>query len=187
MGEGNPVPTYQWFQKRPAPSDVIIERGRDARLHISNVTYDFQGEYRCKVTNVIKGEERSDISEPVILQVHGAPQVLRQSANHEVVVESGQPADLSMVVCADPRPRFVAWEWGSLRLEAGAEMGKYKVDDVTQEEREDCYLATLHIRDTTSTDSRAYYLAVENDKGTDRHAVQLYVNGELYFPVIFMK
>ncbi|VEN56050.1 unnamed protein product, partial [Callosobruchus maculatus] len=109
-----------WFQKRPAPSDVIIERGRDARLHISNVTYDFQGEYRCKVTNVIRGEERSDISEPVILQVHGAPQVLRQSANHEVVVESGQPADLSMVVCADPRPRFVAWEWGSLRLEAGA-------------------------------------------------------------------
>ncbi|CAH1986092.1 unnamed protein product [Acanthoscelides obtectus] len=57
--------------------------------------------------------------------------------------------------------------------------GKYKVDDVTQEEREDCYLATLHIRDTTSTDSRAYYLAVENDKGTDRHAVQLYVNGKL--------
>ncbi|CAH1179150.1 unnamed protein product [Phaedon cochleariae] len=84
-----------------------------------------------------------------------------------------------MVVCADPRPRFVAWEWGSLRLEAGAEMGKYKVDDVMQEEREDCYLATLHIKDATSTDSRAYYLAVENDRGTDRHAVQLYVNEPL--------
>ncbi|XP_074038362.1 kin of IRRE-like protein 1 isoform X2 [Leptinotarsa decemlineata] len=179
LGEGNPPPTYEWIQKRPVPADSNIERGRDAKLYISNVTYDFQGEYRCKVTNIIKGEERSEISEPIILQVHGAPQVLRHSATPEVVVERGQPADLSMVVCADPRPRFVAWEWGSLRLEAGAEMGKYKVDDVIQEDVEDCYLATLHIRDTTSTDSRAYYLAVENDRGTDRHAVQLYVNEPL--------
>lgn len=60
--------------------------------------------------------------------------------------------------------------------------GKYKVDDVIQEEREDCYLATLHIKDASATDSRAYYLAVENDRGTDRHAVQLYVNGKT-FPV----
>lgn len=43
----------------------------------------------------------------------------------EVVVEKGDTARLSMVVCADPRPRIVAWEWGSLRLQAGAEMGKY--------------------------------------------------------------
>lgn len=71
LGEGNPTPTYQWIQKRPSPSDSTIERGRDAKLYISNVTYDFQGEYRCKVTNIIKGEERSEISEPIILQVHG--------------------------------------------------------------------------------------------------------------------
>lgn len=61
--------------------------------------------------------------------------------------------------------------------------GKYKVDDVLQEEREDCYLATLHIKDTSSTDSRAYYLAVENDRGTDRHAVQLYVNGKYFYNI----
>lgn len=51
------------------------------------------------------------------------------------------------------------------------------MDDVLQEDREDCYLATLRINDADSTDSRAYYLAVENDKGMDRHAIQLYVNG----------
>ncbi|KAG5882067.1 hypothetical protein JTB14_023754 [Gonioctena quinquepunctata] len=124
------------------------------------------------------------MSEPIILQVHGAPQVLRHTTTPEIVVERGQPADLSMVVCADPRPRFVAWEWGSLRLEAGAEMGKYKVDDVRQEEIEDCYVATLHIKDTTSTDSRAYYLAVENDRGTDRHAVHLYVNEPLHMGTV---
>lgn len=49
----------------------MVERGRDARLHITNVTYDYQGEYRCEVTNIIKGEERSELSEPIILQVHG--------------------------------------------------------------------------------------------------------------------
>lgn len=56
------------------------------------------------------------------------------------------------------------------------------MDEVTQEEREDCYSATLHITDADATDSRSYYLAVENDKGRDRHAVKLYVNGMLFPP-----
>lgn len=180
LGEGNPPPTYQWIQRRKsAMADSIIERGREAKLHISNITYEFQGEWRCKVTNIIKGEEQSDISEPIILQVHGAPQVIKQAVTPEIYVESGQPVDLSMVVCADPRPRSVAWEWGSLRLEAGNEMGKFKVDDVAQEQGEDCYLTTLHVRDTSATDSRTYYLLVENDKGKDTHAVQLLVNEPL--------
>ncbi|XP_063911069.1 hemicentin-1 isoform X2 [Zophobas morio] len=179
LGEGNPQPTYKWLQKLPTPSNKEEERSRDSKLYIANVTYDYQGEYRCIVTNIIKGVERSEISEPIILQVHGAPQVLRHSATPEVVVDKGDLADLSMVVCADPRPRFVAWEWGSQRLEAGSEMGRYKVDEVTQEDREDCYLATLHIKDASATDSRTYILAVENDRGTDRHAVQLYVKEPL--------
>ncbi|KAL3285009.1 hypothetical protein HHI36_019138 [Cryptolaemus montrouzieri] len=179
MGEGNPPPTYQWLQKLPTPSDMIIERARDSKLYIANVTYDYQGEYRCKVTNIIKGEERIEISEPIILQVHGAPQVLRHTTMPEVFIEKGETAELSMVVCADPRPRVVAWEWGSLRLEAGSERGRFKVDDISQEQREDCYQTTLHIRDASASDSRAYYLAVENDRGTDRHAVQLHVNEPL--------
>lgn len=56
--------------------------------------------------------------------------------------------------------------------------GRYRVDKVMQEEREDCYLSTLHIKDASAMDSRAYYLTVENDKGKDRHAIQLYVNGK---------
>lgn len=54
----------------------------------------------------------------------GAPQVLKHSTTPEIVVEKGENVELSLVVCADPRPRVVAWEWGSLRLEAGSEMGK---------------------------------------------------------------
>lgn len=56
----------------------------------------------------------------------GAPQVLRlHPSMHTVSVKRGEPASLTMVVCADPRPQRVAWEWGSLRLEAGSGIGAY--------------------------------------------------------------
>jgi hypothetical protein len=62
----------------------------------------------------------------------GAPQVLRQSGGREVVVARGQDALLRLVVCADPRPRRAAWEWGSLQLEAGADLGRYKAEELAQ-------------------------------------------------------
>lgn len=71
IGEGNPQPTYQWLQRYPTPSDFIIERGRESKLHIPNVTYDYQGEYVCKVTNIIGGTERTVQSEAIALQVVG--------------------------------------------------------------------------------------------------------------------
>lgn len=50
--------------------------------------------------------------------------MLRHYTQPEIRVEKGENVDLKLVVCADPRPRVVAWEWGSLQLEAGARMGK---------------------------------------------------------------
>lgn len=46
-----------------------------------------------------------------------------------------------------------------------------------QDSREDCYLATLRIVDTDVHDSRPYYLVVENERGIDRHAISLIVEG----------
>lgn len=54
---------------------------------------------------------------------------------------------------------------------------RYKVDEVLQDSREDCYLATLRIVDTDVHDSRPYYLVVENERGIDRHAISLVVEG----------
>lgn len=57
----------------------------------------------------------------------GAPQVLRTNpSSHLISVRKGEKATLTLTVCADPRPRHVAWEWGSLRLEAGAQYGTFK-------------------------------------------------------------
>lgn len=72
VAEGNPAPTYQWLQRLATPSsDLVVERGREARLKIGNVTYDHQGEYVCKVVNVIGGVERVAQSEAIALQVVG--------------------------------------------------------------------------------------------------------------------
>ncbi|KAG5681586.1 hypothetical protein PVAND_011002 [Polypedilum vanderplanki] len=178
VAEGNPTPTYKWVQRIPSSGNIWLDRGRESRMMIDNVTYDYQGEYECRASNFINGQERSTTSDPISLQVVGAPQVLRpNSSGYHVSVKRGESASLTLVVCADPRPRHVAWEWGSLRLEAGAGIGRFKVDDVTQDKREDCYIATLHINQADSQDARPYYLVVENERGTDRHSITLKVEG----------
>lgn len=114
------------FHWRLQHGSSYLERGRESRLVIDNVTYDYQGEYQCRATNYINGQERHVTSEPISLQVVGAPLVLRSSPAASIVpVRKGEAAHLSLVVCADPRPRHVAWEWGSMRLEAGNSFGKY--------------------------------------------------------------
>ncbi|XP_025835000.1 peroxidasin isoform X1 [Agrilus planipennis] len=176
IAEGNPLPTYQWLQRLPTRPNYVREQGREAKLHISNVTYDHQGEYVCKAVNIIGGMEREVQSESVVLQVVGAPQILKFLLLNEIEIERGDTANISLIICSDPRPKFVAWEWGSLQLEAGSQIGKYKADELIQDLREDCYISVLHIQDADATDSRAYHLMAENDRGKDRHTVKLFVN-----------
>ncbi|XP_050316877.1 uncharacterized protein LOC126751024 isoform X1 [Bactrocera neohumeralis] len=183
VAEGNPMPSYKWVQ-RIAHGSKFVERGSEPRLVIDNVTYDYQGEYECRATNYINGQERVAVSEPISLQVVGAPQVLRPHPSmHTISVKRGQPAVMSLVVCADPRPHRVSWEWGSLRLEAGSGIDRFRADDMLQDSREDCYLSTLHILRTDEHDSRPYYLVVENERGTDRHAIHLNVEGTFTEPL----
>lgn len=86
----------------------------------------FKGEYECRASNFINGQERSTTSDAISLQVVGAPQVLRPPhSSYQVSVKRGESASLTLVVCADPRPRHVAWEWGSLRIEAGSGVGEF--------------------------------------------------------------
>lgn len=64
---------------------------------------------------------------------------------------------------------------GFVRLSPAAD--RFRADDMLQDSREDCYLSTLHILRTDEHDSRPYYLVVENERGTDRHAIHLNVEG----------
>lgn len=62
-----------------------MERGRESRLVIDNITYDYQGEYECRAINYINGQERMVASEPISLQVVGKyitlTEALAQNAN----------------------------------------------------------------------------------------------------------
>jgi len=55
--------------------------------------------------------------------------------------------------------------------------GRYRVDEVMQDQREDCYVTTLHINQADMVDSRPYHLVVENERGADRHSITLKVDG----------
>ena len=61
----------------------------------------------------------------------GAPQIVKRPST-EVYAARGHDAIIRMVVCADPRPRRISWEWGSMQLEGGMVMGRYKAEDLTQ-------------------------------------------------------
>ena len=61
--EGNPPPQYTWLQMNPT-QEVLI-RAHTQEFVIENVTYDYQGEFVCKATNDINGEERTVQSDAV--------------------------------------------------------------------------------------------------------------------------
>lgn len=46
-------------------------RSSESRLHIANITYEHQGEYFCRATNVINGNEKKKLSDGITLQVVG--------------------------------------------------------------------------------------------------------------------
>ncbi|KMQ92783.1 kin of irre-like protein 3 protein [Lasius niger] len=98
-----------------------LECGTGQRLILTNVTYEQQGQYICLASNKINGNVREVKSDPVSLQVVGAPRVVKPAITEKfvVVTTEGSPARLEIRLCSDPKPRLVAWEWGSTRLHAG--------------------------------------------------------------------
>ena len=53
----------------------------------------------------------------------GAPQVLRYSVAKKVEAISGRDVRLEMEVCSDPIPSRTTWDWGTLRVDAGQDLG----------------------------------------------------------------
>eukprot|EP00095_Tigriopus_kingsejongensis_P003892 maker-scaffold597_size128559-snap-gene-0.8 protein:Tk03892 transcript:maker-scaffold597_size128559-snap-gene-0.8-mRNA-1 annotation:"hypothetical protein DAPPUDRAFT_54063" len=178
--EGNPAPRYQWLQK--LPTQEVFIRGSQKTLVIENVTYNHQGEFVCKAMNNINGEERSVQSEPIRVEVSGAPQVMKYEAQHEVRVQNGEDATLEVLFCADPPPKQ-AWHLGDLGsnsgsniiLAAGTGHGRFIAESAKKSDREDCYVSVLRINGAHPTDSHAYQLKLSNNHGSDTHTIHLTV------------
>ena len=109
--EGNPKPRYSWLQMKP--SQEVLIREYSQQLIIENVTYDYQGDFVCKATNEIKGEERTVQSDPIKLVVTGAPQILRHSFQENVLVPIGADASLEVEFCTNPMSNQ-SWHLGDM-------------------------------------------------------------------------
>ena len=179
--DGNPPPKYQWLQK--LPTHEVLPRGYAQELYIENVTYEHQGEYVCKAVNEINGETRSVQSDPITLEVNGAPQVMRFGVQTEVIIEAGQDAILESRFCADPLPEQL-WHLGSsgdnIILAAGTTHGRFSAE-IVRKIKEDCYVSTLRINGAHPSDSDAYELRLTNAHGTDSYTIHLKVKKALNF------
>lgn len=67
-----------------------LECGTGQRLILTNVTYEQQGQYICLASNKINGNVREVKSDPVSLQVVGAPRVRRRRRLRNVEKVSSQ-------------------------------------------------------------------------------------------------
>ena len=179
--EGNPEPNYQWLQK--LPSQEVLIRGYEKHLFIRNVSYEHQGDFVCKAMNSINGETRSVQSEPIGVNVSGAPQVMKYSTNHEVRVQNGADAALEVFFCADPVPK-AAWDLGdaagvgnSIVLATGTGHGRFVVES-KKSERDNCYVSTLKINGAHPSDSHGYQVRLSNSHGSDTHIIHLMVRGK---------
>lgn len=181
--EGNPPPRYSWLQM--LPTQEVLIRGYSQQLLIENVTYDYQGEYVCKAVTDIKGEERSVQSDPIKVEVTGAPQVLHHLAKHEINVPIGADAALEVEFCANPVSNQ-SWHLGDMGngsgnkviLAAGTGHGRFVAENVKRSvNKQDCYISILRINGAHPTDSHTYELRVSNQHGVDSHTIRLAVKG----------
>ncbi|XP_012343725.1 neural cell adhesion molecule 1-like isoform X2 [Apis florea] len=181
-----PPAEYRWAQIF-TDGRMPLECGTGQRLILTNVTYEQQGQYICLASNKINGNVREVKSDPVSLQVVGAPRVVKPGITEKFVVATteGSPAKLEIRLCSDPKPRLVAWEWGSTRLHAGEVLeSRYRALDLEPLAVEDCYIAVLELTSTVKEDQRLYHVIVENDRGSDRRALMLRVDEPGQIPLV---
>ncbi|XP_039307870.1 hemicentin-1 isoform X7 [Solenopsis invicta] len=181
-----PPAEYRWAQVF-TDGRMPLECGTGQRLILTNVTYEQQGQYICLASNKINGNVREVKSDPVSLQVVGAPRVVKPAITEKfvVVTTEGNPARLEIRLCSDPKPRLVAWEWGSTRLHAGEVLEpRYRALDLEPLASEDCYIAILELTSTVKEDQRLYHVIVENDRGSDRRALMLKVDEPGQIPLV---
>ena len=184
--EGNPPPRYKWLQM--LPTQEVLIRGYDNHLVIDNVTYEHQGEFVCTAENEINDETRTYQSEPIKVEVTGAPQVLRYAAKRHVVVGIGAEAVLEVEFCANPVSNQ-SWHLGDMGLgtgnniilAAGTGHGRFVAETarpVSDGKRDHCYISTLKIQGAHPSDSHNYELRLSNAHGVDKHLIQLAVRGK---------
>ena len=172
---GSPQPSYQWLQQ--LPTGEVLVRGYEKDLVIPSVTYEHQGEFVCGAKNTV-GETQS---EPVRVEVRGAPSVAKHRVVTEVVVRTGEDANLEVEFCSNPKPEQrwnlgpVGGQTAHIVLSDNQRHGRFVVDKLMPVSSKDCYIGVLRILGAHPADSREYLLQLKNPHGVDTHTVKLVV------------
>ena len=184
--DGFPEPQYQWLQK--SQSGDILVRGYDPELVIERLTYEHQGEWLCQAANSVGGRVREVQSDPIAVEVRGAPQVtgrFGQESEQELELVAGQDAVLDVPFCANPPPAQT-WQLGDVRLAAGDSHGSIVAEQLRTTAVTDCYVSRLRIMGAHPNDSRDYRLNLKNEHGTDSHTIKLLVMDRVLSQEIFI-
>ena len=174
--EAVPEPSYTWLQEIPGTGEVR-KRSYSSELVIDDVWYADQGQYRCVASNNIGNMVREQQSEPISIDVTGAPQITSEVS--QVTGTMSQQVEIVAEFCSDPGPIRNTWNWDNIVLPSGNSYGesKYQAEMKTLADRPDCYQSTLVISNLASDDMRNYQLNVENIHGTDTMDIKLIIQG----------
>lgn len=198
--EANPPAQYRWVHLRGSLTEAIENRmqnrGGGRRLHLKNIMWSDEGEYRCIAFNTINGVRREITSDArYVLHVTGPPEIqvkpsLGDRTSYESVGWAGEPVHrLKSRFCSRPPPTMVAWEWGSSHIRAGQTIDpKYEalpMEPIFENNLvTNCYWAKLEIKDLRKEDARVYTLLVKSIQGSDKTTIKLIVRDPTEMRVI---
>ena len=166
LAEASPAPVYTWLQ-RTASGDLRLrssEVSDTGDLVLEDVSYGDSGEFLCRASNTVAGQPREVLSEPVSVEVRGAPE-LREEDTRDILLTEGETLDLRVEFCSNPTP-VISWRFGQLILDES---------NVETDAGNNCAVSDLKLDEITMEDAGEYFLRGENEHGHSEQRIILTV------------
>ena len=173
--EASPPPRYTWLHTAPSGHSRVVSEDGQAQLVVEAVTYEESGEYFCVAENTLAGEVRQTTSQPILVEVRGAPVIQEEEEETRLVSGgAGGSAQVRIKFCSNPTP-VLSW-----RLDQDILTQNHRREfDIETNTADHCATSVLRLRDLTEEDSGFYLLTVENDHGHSVQRIQLVVTKSL--------
>jgi len=167
--EGSPSPNYRWLQQ--TLSGEIFVRGYEQELKIESVNYEHAGQFFCEASNLVGGEKKETLSEPINTEIRGAPVIDFLSHPKELVIAAGEDLEIRTRFCSNPKPVI---SWRSDKNSPLVETDR-RTFDMDTEYGTPCSISILRISSTQISDSGEYILQIENEHGISSHLISIII------------
>ena len=172
--EASPFPDYKWLQRtQSGATRTVSEAGQE--LKIENVSYQDGGEYFCVASNTVAGELVEVTSQPVTVEVRGAPLISEEGETKEISVGEGDSVDIKIQFCSNPTP-VLSWRSDQDILNEN----ERREFDMETSGADHCATSVLRLLDVSERDSGDYLLQVENDHGQSVQRIRVIVTKSLF-------